>query len=42
MLDNIILKYLFDQQNLNAIQARWFYFLREYDFEIKHIKEKIK
>ena len=40
MLDNISLKYLFDQQNLNARQARWFSFISEYDFEIKHIKGK--
>ena len=32
--------YMFDQQNLNARQARWLTFLSEYDFEIKHIKEK--
>ena len=37
---NIILKYLFDQHNLNARQARWLSFLSEYDFEIKHIKGK--
>ena len=40
MSDNISLKYLFDQQNLNARQARWFSFLSEYDFKIKHIKGK--
>ena len=40
MSDNIILKYLFDQQNLNARQARWLSFLSEYDFEKKHIKGK--
>ena len=40
MLDNISLKYLFDQQNLNTRQARWFSFISEYDFEIKHIKGK--
>ena len=40
MSDNICLKYFFDQQNLNARQARWLAFLREYDFEIKHIKGK--
>ena len=38
--DNISLKYLFDQQNLNARHARWLSFLSEYDFEIKHIKGK--
>ena len=40
MSDNISLKYLFDQQNLNARQSRWLSFLSEYDFEIKHIKGK--
>lgn len=40
MLDNISLKYLFDQQNLNARQPRWLAFLSEYEFEIKHIKGK--
>ena len=40
MSDNISLKYLFDQQNLNARQARWLSFLSEYNFEIKHIKGK--
>jgi len=40
MSDNISLKYLFDQQNLNARQAQWLAFLSEYDFEIKHIKGK--
>ena len=40
MSDNISLKYLFDQQNLNARQARWLAFLSEYEFEIKHIKGK--
>jgi hypothetical protein len=34
------LKYLFDQPNLNAMQSRWLEFLREYDFDIKHIKGK--
>ena len=40
MSNNIRIKYLFDQQNLNARQARWFPFLSEYEFEIKHIKGK--
>ena len=40
MSDNISLKYLFDQQNLNARQARWLSFLSDYDFKIKHIKGK--
>ena len=40
MFDSIRLKYVFDKQNLNARQARLLSFLSEYDFEIKHIKEK--
>ena len=35
MTDNKGLKYLFDQPNLNARQARWQAFLSEYDFEIQ-------
>jgi hypothetical protein len=34
------LKHLFGQPTLNARQTRWLEFLSEYDFEIKHIKEK--
>jgi hypothetical protein len=34
------LKYLFDQPTLNARKSRWLEFLREYDFDIKHIKGK--
>ena len=34
------LKYLLDQPNLNARQARWLAFVSEYDFEIQHIKGK--
>ena len=40
MADNISLKYMFDQQNLNTRHARWLAFLSVYDFEIKHIKGK--
>ena len=40
MTDNKGLKYLLDQLNLNARQARWLAFLSEYDFEIQHIKGK--
>ena len=40
MSDNINLKYLLVQQNLNARQARWLAFLNDYDFEITHIKGK--
>ena len=34
------LKYLLDQPNLNARQARWLAFLSEYEFKIQHIKGK--
>jgi hypothetical protein len=34
------LKYLFDQPTLNARKSRWLEFINEYDFDIKHIKEK--
>ena len=40
MTDNKGLKYMLDQPNLNARQARWIAFLSEYDFEIQHINEK--
>ena len=40
MTDNKGLKYLLNQPNLNARQARWLDFLSEYDFEIQHIKGK--
>ena len=40
MTDNKGLKYLLDQPNLNARQARWLAFLSKYDFEIQHIKGK--
>ena len=38
--DNMSLKYLFDQSELNTRQARWLAFLSEYHFEVKHIKGK--
>ena len=40
MTDHYGLRYLFDQPKLNARQARWMALLREFDFEIKHIKGK--
>ena len=40
MSNNISLKYLFDQQNMNTRQAIWLDFLSEYNFNIKHIKGK--
>jgi hypothetical protein len=39
-IDHNGLKYLFDQQTLNAREIRWLEFLCEYDFDIKHIKGK--
>jgi hypothetical protein len=39
-IDHIGLKYLFNHPTLNARQSRWLEFLCEYDFDIKHIKEK--
>ena len=42
MTNNIGLKYLFDQHNLNETQARWLAFLSEFNCGIKHIKGKEK
>ena len=38
--NNMSLKYLFDQTNLNVRQARWLDLLSEYHFEVRHIKGK--
>ena len=38
--DNMSLKYLFDQPDLNSRKARWLAFLSEYHFKLKHIKGK--
>jgi hypothetical protein len=40
LMDNSSVKYLFSQPDLNARQARWLAFLREFDFEVRHIKVK--
>jgi hypothetical protein len=40
MTDHCGLRHLFDQPKLNARQPRWMALLREFDFEIKHIKGK--
>lgn len=40
MSDQIRLRYLFDQPNLNARQARWLATLSDFDFEIIYIKRK--
>jgi hypothetical protein len=39
-IGHISLKYPFEQPTLNVRQTRWLEFLSEYDFDIKHIKEK--
>ena len=38
LTDNNGVKHLFGQHDLNARQERWFAFLREFDFEVRHIK----
>ena len=38
--DNMSLKYLFEQLDLNVKKARWLAFLSEYHFKLKHIKGK--
>jgi hypothetical protein len=38
LTDNRGVKYLFNQPDLNARQARWLAFLSEFDFEVRHIK----
>ena len=38
--DNMSLKYLFNQPDLNVRKARWLAFLSEYHFELKCIKGK--
>jgi hypothetical protein len=40
LTDNSGVKYLFNQSNLNARQARWLAFLIEFNFEVRHIKGK--
>jgi hypothetical protein len=40
LMDNSGVKYLFNQQDLKSRQARWLAFLREFDFEVRHIKGK--
>ena len=42
MSDHSGLRYLFDQPNMNAKQARWLATLSEFDFEIMYIKGKEK
>ena len=38
--NNMSLKYLLEQPDLNDRKSRWLYFLSEYHFELKHIKGK--
>jgi hypothetical protein len=40
LTDNSGVKYLSNQPDLNARQARWLAFLSEFDFEVRHIKGK--
>jgi hypothetical protein len=40
LMNNRRVKYLFKQLDLNARQARCLVFLREFDFEVRHIKGK--
>ena len=40
MSDHSVLRYLFDQSNLNARQVRWISTLSEFDFEIRYINGK--
>jgi hypothetical protein len=40
LTDNSEVKYLFNQPDLNARQARWLAFLSEFDFKVRHIKGK--
>ena len=40
MSDHSGLRYLFEQPNLNSMQARWLAMVSEFDFEIRYIKGK--
>ena len=40
LTDNSSVKYLFNQPDPNARQARWRALLSEFDFEVRHIKGK--
>jgi len=40
MSDHSGLRYLFEQPNLNARQARWLATISEFNFEIRYIKGK--
>ena len=38
--ENMSVKYLFDQLDINVRQTKWLAFLSEYHFELNHIKGK--
>ena len=38
--DNMSLKYLFEQPDLNSKKSRWLTLLSEYHFDLKNIKRK--
>ena len=40
LMDNSGVKYLFSQSDLNARQEIWLAFLKEFNFEVRHIKGK--
>jgi hypothetical protein len=40
LTDNSGVKYLFNQLELNARQAKWLDFLSEFEFKVRHIKGK--
>jgi hypothetical protein len=40
LTNNSRVNYLFNQPYLNVRQERWLSFLREFDFEVRHIKGK--
>jgi hypothetical protein len=40
LTDNSGMKLLFSQPNISTRQARWLAFLREFNFEVRHIKGK--
>lgn len=42
MSDHSGLRYLFDQRNLNARQARWLVTINDFDFDIRYMKGKEK
>ena len=41
-IDSMSLKYLFDEPHMISRKPRWLDFVREYHFELNHIKKKKK